>query len=36
MLIGEMRKKIYRIGDTMKVKVNKVDIAQREIEFTVC
>lgn len=36
MLIGEMRKKIYRIGDTMKVKVNKVDIAQREIDFTVC
>ena len=32
-LIGEVRKKIYRIGDAVKVKVNKVDIAQREIDF---
>ncbi|HZJ76985.1 MAG TPA: ribonuclease R, partial [Oscillospiraceae bacterium] len=36
MLIGEVKKKIYRIGDTMKVKVNKVDIARREIDFTLC
>ena len=35
-LIGEMWKKTYRIGDAIKVKVNKVDIAQREIDFTIC
>ncbi|WP_442860815.1 ribonuclease R [Alkaliphilus sp. B6464] len=34
MLIGERRKKIYRMGDVVKIKVSKVDIAQREIDFT--
>lgn len=34
-LIGEVRKKIYRIGDLIKVKVSKVDIGQREIDFTI-
>ena len=33
-LIGEVRKKTYRIGDVIKVKVNDVDIVQREIDFT--
>ncbi len=35
MLIGEMSRKIYRIGDEVRVKVSKVDIMQREIDFTV-
>lgn len=34
MLIGERSKKIYRMGDSVKIKVSKVDIAQREIDFT--
>ncbi len=34
-LTGEMRKKTYRIGDAIKVKVNRVDIAQKEIDFTI-
>ncbi|MFW5648795.1 MAG: ribonuclease R [Candidatus Alkaliphilus sp. MAG34] len=32
-LVGEMRKKVYRIGDSIRVKVNKVDMAQKEIDF---
>ncbi|HZK57763.1 MAG TPA: ribonuclease R [Clostridia bacterium] len=32
-LIGEMRKKIYRIGDALKIRVNKVDMSQKEIDF---
>jgi ribonuclease R len=34
-LTGEMRKKTYRIGDAIKVKVNRVNIAQKEIDFMI-
>jgi len=34
MLIGERTKKMYRMGDSVKIKVSKVDIIQREIDFT--
>jgi ribonuclease R len=34
-LIGERTKKIYRLGDSVKVKVTKVDIDNREIYFQV-
>jgi len=30
-----MRKKTYRIGDAIKVKVNRVNIAQKEIDFMI-
>ncbi len=33
MLIGERQKKIHRMGDIIKVKVSRVDIAKREIDF---
>ena len=33
MLLGERKKKIYRMGDTVKIKVSKVDIGQKEIDF---
>ncbi len=33
MLIGERQKKIYRIGDLVTIKVSKVDVAQKEIDF---
>ncbi|MGL5150504.1 MAG: ribonuclease R [Clostridium sp.] len=32
-LIGERTKKVYRLGDTLKVKCNRVDIANREVYF---
>ena len=32
-IIGERTKKIYRLGDDIKVKVSKVDIDNREIHF---
>nr|WP_330396816.1 ribonuclease R [Anaeromicrobium sediminis] len=31
--IGERTKKIYRIGDTVRIKVDKVDIERREVDF---
>ncbi|MCT4593528.1 MAG: ribonuclease R [Anaeromicrobium sp.] len=31
--IGERTKKTYRIGDTVKIKVDKVDIERREVDF---
>ena len=31
--IGERTKKIYRIGDTVKIKVDKIDIERREVDF---
>ncbi|SHH01224.1 ribonuclease R [Tepidibacter thalassicus] len=34
-LIGEHTKKTYRIGDTLKVKVSKVNIDFKEIEFSI-
>ncbi|SET74499.1 RNAse R [Natronincola peptidivorans] len=33
MLIGERTKKIYRIGDIVKIQVARVDVKQREIDF---
>ena len=33
LLIGERKKKIYRIGDNVKIKVLSVNIANREIDF---
>ncbi len=33
LLLGERKKKIYRMGDTIKIKVSRVDIAQKEIDF---
>ncbi len=32
-LIGERTRKVYRLGDTLKIKVSKVDIASRNIDF---
>lgn len=34
LLIGEKRKKIYRIGDKVKVKVLNADLIQRTIDFS--
>ena len=31
--IGERTRKVYRLGDAVKVKVSRVDIANREIDF---
>ncbi len=33
-LIGERTRKVYRLGDTLKIRVSKVDIASRNIDFT--
>lgn len=35
MLLGERTKKIYRLGDSVKVRCVKVDIANREIYFDI-
>ncbi len=32
-LIGGRTRKIYRLGDTLKIRVSKVDIASRNIDF---
>ncbi|NLW12796.1 MAG: ribonuclease R, partial [Clostridiaceae bacterium] len=32
-LIGERTRKVYRLGDTMKIRVSKVDITTRNIDF---
>lgn len=32
-LVGERKKKIYRLGDSVKIKVDKVDIENREVYF---
>ncbi|HHT64865.1 MAG TPA: ribonuclease R [Clostridiales bacterium] len=32
-LIGERTKKVYRLGDTIKIRVSNVDIASRNIDF---
>ncbi|MGI6112976.1 MAG: ribonuclease R [Mahellales bacterium] len=31
--IGDRTRKVYRLGDTVRVKVSRVDIAKREIDF---
>lgn len=33
-LTGERKKRIFRIGDVLKIKVAKVNVLQREIDFT--
>lgn len=35
MLIGERTKKIYRIGDEITIRVDKVDISRREVDFKI-
>ncbi len=35
MLIGERTRKIYRMGDTVKVKVEGVNIAEGQVDFTI-
>lgn len=35
MLIGERTKKIFRIGDLVKIQVSKVDVGQKEIDFII-
>ena len=35
MLLGQRNKKIYRLGDSVKVKCAKVDIDNREIFFDI-
>lgn len=32
-LVGERRRRVFRLGDAIKVKVNRVDIAGRKIDF---
>ncbi|MBY6835788.1 hypothetical protein HYH34_17325, partial [Clostridium botulinum] len=34
-LIGEASKNIYRLGDTVKIKVSKVDLFSHEIYFDI-
>ena len=34
-LIGEKSKKVYKIGDKVKVRVISANIALRQIEFTI-
>ncbi len=34
-LVGERTRKIYRIGDTLSVKLAKADLATRKIDFTI-
>lgn len=33
-VIGRRKKKIYQLGDEVKIKVKKVDLARRQIDFT--
>lgn len=35
-LVGVRRKKMYRIGGVLKVKVCKIDLLKREVDFVVC
>ncbi|MCF6149636.1 MAG: ribonuclease R [Candidatus Kuenenia sp.] len=35
-LVGSRRKKIFRIGDVVKVKIYKIDFLKREIDFILC
>ena len=35
-LVGVRRKKTYRIGGVLKVKVCKIDLLKREVDFVVC
>jgi len=34
MLIGERRRRTFRIGDSVRIKVLNVDIANRTIDFS--
>lgn len=33
-IIGQRRKKVYQLGDTVQIKVKKVDLEKRQIDFT--
>lgn len=33
-LTGELKRRVFRIGDVIKIKVARVDVLQREIDFT--
>lgn len=35
-LVGSRRKKMYRIGDVVKVKIYKIDFLKREVDFIHC
>lgn len=35
-LVGTRRKRMYRIGDVVQVKIYKVDLLKREIDFIHC
>jgi len=35
-LVGSRRKKMFRIGDVVKVKIYKIDFLKREIDFVLC
>ena len=35
-LVGVRRKKTYRIGGVLKVKVCKIDLLKREVDFVAC
>jgi len=34
-LVGERTRKVYRIGDELRIRVEKVDVATREIDFSI-
>ena len=33
-IIGQRKKKKYQLGDTVRIKVKKVDLAKRQIDFS--
>ena len=33
-IIGQRKKKVYQLGDEVKVKVKKVDLSKRQIDFS--
>jgi len=33
-IIGQRRKKRYQLGDEVQIRVKKVDLAKRQIDFT--
>ena len=33
-LVGEKKKKVYRLGDRVKIKVHSVDLEKKTIDYT--
>jgi len=33
-IIGQRKKKVYQLGDEVQIKVKKVDLEKRQIDFT--